>query len=647
MQIMDDVKTSKYGHLSKETLIGLLQKRDASRKLGLVWERDEIEHETALNDDFVTLEMDKDLCIGQPPYSNLLIEGDNFDALRYLNIAYKGRVKCIYIDPPYNTGQKDFIFNDTFVDKDDGYRHSKWLEYMYRRLMLAKDLLTEDGVIFVSIDDIENAHLTLLMDQVFPGMRVGSFVWRRRAGANDEKKWFLSTDHEYVLCYANTGFSFGGYKKDWSKAINDGDKRGPWVDGPLNQGKDIRQRHDAFYPITNPRTEIWYPCDPDSVWRFATKDRAEGKKIRSAFMETLVKEQRVAWPANEDTATYATTKEIRAAIEAGTAPHNLRVYQRVEQYKKDVASGGCNPKVIANIPPIEFWVGKKIGYGKPRYKRFTSDIKKDMKPVSTWILPSSIKKEDKELIEIDELDTLQTGFTSEGTNLLTQMVGNKDFPYPKPMSLIKALVSQATDAEENHVVLDFFAGSGTTGHAVMALNEEDGGNRQFILVSSTEATKKEPKKNVCRDITAKRLQAAIDGYSFRTAKGTTTVDGLGGEFAYMRANRVPRKTVAIDIRHDQVWYALQQLHANAISPYVENQAIQMLEGEALGHDVLYVSTINKSVLDALQARCDAQLKPCVVYAWQPGVIRQRIKAGQMKVEKIPDVLIERFGRVDV
>ena len=244
------------------------------------------------------------------------------------------------------------------------------------------------------------------------------------------------------------------------------------------------------------------------------------------------------------------------------------------------------------------------------------------------------------------MTSFTVGFTSEGTKLLSQMLGNKDFPYPKPMSLIKALVGQATDSENEDVVLDFFAGSGTTGHAVMSLNDEDGGNRQFILVSSTEATKKEPKKNVCRDITAKRLQSAIDGYSYRTPKGTTTVEGLGGEFAYMRANRIPRSTVAIDIRHDQIWYALQQLHANAISPYVENQAIQMLEGEALGHDVLYVSTMDKPVLDALQARCDAQLKPCVVYAWQPGVIRQRVKAGQMKVEKIPDVLIERFGRVD-
>lgn len=265
------VSPKKYDHLSQQELIALLHKRDATRKLGLVWERDDLEHEKALNDDFVVLELDETLSVGQPPFQNVLIEGDNFDALRYLHIAYKGRVKCIYIDPPYNTGNKDFLYNDNFVEKDEAYRHSKWVEFMYRRLLLAKDLLAEDGVIFVSIDDIESAHLALLMDQIFPGMRVGTFVWRRRSGANDEKNWFLSSDHEYVHCYANKGFSFEGVKKDWSKAIDDGDKRGAWIDGPLNQGKDIQQRPDSFYPIHDPLSDTWYPCDPDTVWRFATR----------------------------------------------------------------------------------------------------------------------------------------------------------------------------------------------------------------------------------------------------------------------------------------------------------------------------------------------------------------------------------------
>lgn len=645
--VMASKKESRYTHMSREELIGLLLKKEATQKLGLIWERDEIEHERSLNDDFVVLELDDSLSVGQAPFENVLIEGDNFDALRYLHISYKGKVKCIYIDPPYNTGNRDFLYNDAYVDKEDSYRHSKWLEFMYRRLLLAKDLLADDGVIFVSIDDIENAHLTLLMDKVFPGMRVGSFVWRRRSGANDEKEWFLSSDHEYVLCYANKGFSFGGHAKDWSKATDDGDERGPWVDGPLNQGKDIRQRYDAFYPIHNPKTETYYPCDPDSVWRFATVDRAGGKKIRSAFMETLIAEGRIAWPSNEETVTYSSVQEIIDALHNGTAPHNLRVYERIDLYERAVLEGSCNPKVLANIPPIEFWLHKKIGYGKPRYKRFTQDIKKDRKPLSTWILPSSIKKADKEFIELDELELIQAGFTSEGTSLLSQMIGNKDFPYPKPMSLIKGLIAQATDGESGHIVVDFFAGSGTTGHAVLALNEEDDGNRSFVLVSSTEVTENEPLKNICRDVTAKRLKAAIDGYSYRTAKGTVDEAGVGGEFAYMRTQRVPRATLAFDIRHDQIWMALQQMHANAVSRFVPDVPFQILEGHETGHDMLYIPKTDKLVLNLLEKRFAESLKPCVIYSWQPGLILQRFDFSHMQVEKIPDYLIERFGRIDL
>ena len=271
--------SKKYGHLSKHDLIALLDKRDSTRKLGLVWERDEFAFEAALNDDFVTLELDSDLSVGQPPFGNILIEGDNFDALRYLHIAYKARVKCIYIDPPYNLGGKDFIYNDNYVDKDDAYRHSKWLEFMYRRLLLAKELLTDDGIIFVSIDDVENAHLALLMDQVFPGKRVGTFVWRRRSGANDSKDWFLSVDHEYVLCYANKGFSFAGTTKETSTYSNpDHDKRGDWVSGDLNKAHNFKQRPDTFYAIRNPETDIWFPGDKENVWRFSTALRINGKK---------------------------------------------------------------------------------------------------------------------------------------------------------------------------------------------------------------------------------------------------------------------------------------------------------------------------------------------------------------------------------
>ena len=132
-----------------------------------MWERDEIEADTAINSDFVALTLDPALSHGDAPWDNLIIEGDNFDALRALRASHKGAIRCIYIDPPYNTGNRDFVYNDRFVDRTHRFRHSLWLEFMYQRLLLAKELLADDGVIFVSIDDNELFRLGMLMDRVF------------------------------------------------------------------------------------------------------------------------------------------------------------------------------------------------------------------------------------------------------------------------------------------------------------------------------------------------------------------------------------------------------------------------------------------------------------------------------------------------
>ena len=633
-----------YETLTKAELINLLINRDTQKKLGLIWERDEIEHDQTLNKDFVTLELDEALSVGQEPYHNLLVEGDNFDALRNLKIAYKGRVKCIYIDPPYNTGNKDFIYNDKFVDRDHAYRHSMWLEFMYRRLDLAKDLLAENGVIFVSIGEEEYAHLSLLMDQVFPGMHVGTFVWRRRSGANDEKEWFISADHEYVLCFAKKGFSFAGEVKNLSVYTNpDNDPRGDWNNDNLVQGKNYKQRPETFYPLNNPETDIWYAPDADNVWRFSTETRVEkGKKIRTQTMEALIADNRVLWPAEATTAHYVTKHALMQALEAGTAPHNLRVYLDIDELRAQVARGECRQRVVDCIPPIEFWLGKNIGYGKPRYKRFKAELKRTEKPVSTWILPSALKKNELESIELEEVEALTVGYTSEGTSLLSQMVGNKDFGFPKPMSLIKALVNQSTGPDANHIVMDFFAGSGTTAHAVMELNAEDGGDRRFIMVSSTEATRVEPEKNVCRDIARKRLNAAINGYSYRDRKGIHEVSGLGGDLAYFKTVRTAMEDLYIEVRHDQIWYTLQQIHADGISRFEAEEAFQVRE--ANNSRLMYIFEPNQDALGQLDELLASSSKPSILYAWRPAPIKQQLLYEHLTVERIPEFLLERFGQ---
>src|SRR5262245_29982923 len=239
---------SKYDGLSRDQLVQLLTKQDRQKKLGLVWERDEIEADQAIDANFVACEVVPDLCERGAPWPNLVIEGDNFDALRWLRMAYSGRIKCIYIDPPYNTGNKDWVYNDRFFDSNDRYRHSTWLEFLYRRLSIARDLLTEDGVILVSINDDNRAKLELLLDEALPGMRLGSLVWRTR-DSTSAKSGNFSDVHEHILVYAREKFAFSGKPKSDKKYSNpDNDERGRWNIDPITLGFDRFDRENLFYP---------------------------------------------------------------------------------------------------------------------------------------------------------------------------------------------------------------------------------------------------------------------------------------------------------------------------------------------------------------------------------------------------------------
>ena len=254
--------------LSAPELRRLLAEHLTRQKLGLYWERDAIAHDQALNADVVLPRVVPQY--GHAPegcttHCNLIIEGDNFDSLRLLRSTHAGKVRVIYIDPPYNTGNKDWVYNDKFVGANDRWRHSQWLEFLYQRLLLARDLLTSDGVILVSINDENRARLELLMDEVFPGRRLGSLVWRTKDTGNDLVQRF-SHVHEHVLVYANPGFAFNGRPTDRSKFRNpDKDLRGEWSPQPLTKAHSYLDRENTYYPIQDPDTGYWYPCDPNRV----------------------------------------------------------------------------------------------------------------------------------------------------------------------------------------------------------------------------------------------------------------------------------------------------------------------------------------------------------------------------------------------
>ncbi|MFE5321654.1 site-specific DNA-methyltransferase [Paenibacillus sp. NPDC056579] len=616
--------TREYDHLNKEELIALLKKRDATRKLGLVWERDEIEHERVLNDDFVILEYNDDHSTGFPPFENIIIEGDNFDVLRYLHIAYKGRIKCIYIDPPYNTGNKDFIYNDRFIQKDDAYRHSMWLEFLYRRLVLARDLLSSDGVLLVSINDENRAKLELLLDQIFPSMRLGSFTWRTKDTGNDAGARF-SQVHEHILVYGKKDFKFNGKPSDQSKFRNpDNDPEGIWAPRPLTKSHSFRERENTYYPIQNPKTGYWYPCDPDNVWRYATKKNIKpGQKLRAEPIEDLIDKGLIYFPPckPKEIKFYNSKEELLSAIKNGEGP--------VLPKKK-------TPLLREDLPDLDFWVGKPIAPGRPSLKDYWKNRPEEERiaPVGSWV--AGINEEvmfDYSDLD-DDIEIMRSPRGGVGSDTLIEILGVKSFNHPKPVELIKHLVRQSTTNDS--IVLDFFAGSGTTAQAVLELNEEDGLQRRFILVSSTEANENDLNKNLCRDVCAERVRRVINGYGKNT--------GVGGNFAYMKATRVKCETLLIDIQHDQIWFAVQQLHANVITPFVENDDFQILTGSSNGIDIMYIPTLNDVVLDNLVIFINASSRPLIVYSWQIGILKQHIQGHNVVFEKIPDYLIERFGR---
>ena len=532
---------SKYDHLTKDELAGLLvarDRRDATR-FGLVWEANEIDRDKAINSDFVALDLDREQSVGEEPWRNLIVEGDNFDALRYLRMTHAGRVKCIYIDPPYNTGNRDFVYNDSFVDKDDSWRHSKWCEFMYQRLTLAKDLLRQDGVIFISIDDNEAASLRMLMNKVFgENSFVANCIWQKRYSR--ENRGSIGDAHEYILIYATDPSVFQDscgrippteeQSKVYKNSNND----------PLGRWRAIPMTAQGFRP-----NQMYEIVTPNGTSHRPPEGRCWGM-TEAPFLK-LRKEGRI-W------------------------------------FGKD---GGAQPGVIrylsevSGFVPWTWWPHDEVGH--------TDEARKEIRE---W------------------LDT-QTAFQT-----------------PKPVRLLDRILRIGCGPDD--IILDFFAGSGTTAHAVLKQNAEDGGNRRFILVSSTEATSESPTKNLCRDVCAKRVRRVIEGY------GDTP--GLGGDFAYLRCRRIAPGRL-VEIEHEQVWTAIQMIHGDTLEAFQPAEFLQAGDEEAA---LFYVPRFNTSLVPALR-KAVKSTGDAVIYSWQPETLRQHIRSAHVQHEAIPESLVRKFG----
>jgi len=434
-----------YSQRDKESLIAEIVALKKRKKYGLMWEDKPEEVVTRCQSELPVLQEVKVLSIDTAPDlpTNLLIEGDNYHALSVLNYTHAGKIDVIYIDPPYNTGNNGWKYNDQCVDVNDGYRHSKWISMMNNRLRLAKNLLTQHGIVFVSIDDIEQARLKLLMDDIFGNENFVTCIARvTKAGGN--KGELYKPKKDYVLFYANNKTSikkidYGLLVKkqhEWRAEYFNGEQREYILgDTPYRAGLEVRP--NQRYYMKAPDGSLLIP--PGNVF---PKKKADAEQVK---------------PQSEDDKCWSWSRD-----------------RYVEERKLD-----------------------KVVFKKTTRSPFLDAEGKQSK----WTVKKKLLKSDVEGRRDILSDYIKEFPNSHGTAELKKL--GIPFGYPKPTGLIKHLIERVCKSDS--VILDFFAGSGTTGHAVAALNKEDGGNRRYILCTNNE-------NGIARKICQPRIKAVIKGH---------------------------------------------------------------------------------------------------------------------------------------
>jgi site-specific DNA-methyltransferase (adenine-specific)/adenine-specific DNA-methyltransferase len=399
---------------------------------------------------FRLLKCRDDLSVGDPQAGNLLVQGDNLEALKALLPYYAGQVKCIYIDPPYNTGNEDWVYNDAMNspemrdwlgkvvggEAEDLSRHDKWLCMMYPRLALLRELLSENGSLWMSLDDNEVQNARGILDEIFGAQNfIATIIWEKLYSPKSSARHF-SANHDYVIVYAKNSSKWErnllarSEEQDKRYKNPDNDPRGVWKPG----GLDARNFYsEGTYPITTPSGRVISAPPKGSYWR-----------ISKAKLAEMDKDDRIWWG------------------ESGN-----------------------------NVPSI---------------KRFLSEVRQGVVPETIWTYT-------------------EVGHTQEAKQEIVKILRDaaEVFNTPKPTRLIQRIVQVASNPGD--LILDSFAGSGTTGHAVLKQNAVDGGSRRFILV--------ELDPNIAQTITAERLKRVVQGYKYRDQKGNEKSEpGLGGGFRF-------------------------------------------------------------------------------------------------------------------
>lgn len=417
-----------YDNLTNDQLIKIIKDLQRQQKYGLIFEKQEENIIKKCKTHIPILKSVSGRNVNSGGVNHLLIEGDNYVSLLALMPAYKSKINVIYIDPPYNTGNKDFVYNDKFIDKENSFRHSLWLSFMEPRLELARELLSEDGVIFISIDDNEQAQLKLLCDEIFGESNfVSCLSWNKKRGGGKTMHG-VADWHEYIIMYVKNHSimpKFFSERKAGTSAYNLKDENGKYKLREFEKAGNAEQdRPLCKYPLKAP----------------------DGTKV---------------------------------------------------------------------LPQKQWWRWGKKTFEQKSNLIIWKQVKKNWKPYTKEYFT----------VDITTPSIIEGFFNKNATQEIKDLLGETiSFSGPKPVGLLKYLTNMTRN--KNSIILDFFAGSGTTGQAVLELNKEDGGKRKFILITNNE-------NQICEKITYERCKKVINGYT--TSKGKV-IPPTGGNLHYFKTD---------------------------------------------------------------------------------------------------------------
>ena len=455
----------------KSNLLGLLNEK---KTYGLVWEDSTEDAWEKMKDYIPVLKEDetKQILHGSDNPNHILIEGDNLYALTALSYTYEGKVDVIYIDPPYNTGKNDFVYNDKFIGEDDSYRHSMWLSFMEKRLKIAKRLLSDKGVLFISIDDNEQSNLKLLCDSIFGEENaIGPFIQNKMNSKNDTIN--VQKNHEFVLCYRRKTRFYDNHSTNIIPNI---------IVNSTKTKEVFKEGNDYYYlndPITTRGEGGTLNARPNLGYSFYYNPITKNLIPVADYSIELAKTE------NDENIVYSSNVELLQKGYLAIRPPKVR--GKLGCWTWDINKSRSNIKLlIAKGSRNRYNIVKRTFV--PQCNVFENE--------GHFFYKEEVVSNSRSIIDYS---------TNEGTNTFKEIMGNEVvFNNPKNIDMIIYFIS--ISSVKNSTILDFFAGSGTTLHATMKLNAEDGGHRKCILVTNNE-------NNICEEVTYERNKRVIEGYT--------------------------------------------------------------------------------------------------------------------------------------